>query len=341
MCRIIAQNKKMTRIRIKIFLWVLWTTSFFPCLVSAARLSVDQQKKIVVQGSDLLLKRDYRAAEQFLQTIVHDNPNEMIGYFGLMALYQTRNLENFDFRFDPSYQEWSEIGRNFALKTIQREETDPWSLLMAGGILGTSGFYHAHNKHWLKGLRDGSTGYHALLKAYRRDHRLFDALLGVGLYEYWRSYFTRKLVFLPFFADKRIPAKQSLALAAQEGVFVGPFAEVSLAFIEHVEKKYPEALVLIDRLLAKYPQNTIFRTLKGTILLDRKDYDRALVEFQDVLQRDPHLTKSYLFMGIAYLGKKDQASGEHFLKKFLEAEPKAPNHWRKQALEPLAQISQN
>ena len=63
------------------------------------KLSIEEQMKLSLKGRDLLLARNYAEAEVFLQKIVNDWPGELLGYFGLMALYQVRNLENFDFRF--------------------------------------------------------------------------------------------------------------------------------------------------------------------------------------------------------------------------------------------------
>lgn len=299
--------------------------------LQARGLSLEEQKKIAVQGRNLLLERNYAQAEKILTKMTEDYPDEPIGFFGLMTLYQVHNLENFDYRFDASYRRWDEPGRRLALQVLQKADGDAWSLLLAGGILGASGFYQAHNHHWLKGLRDGSMGFHALKKAYQRDPQLVDALLGIGLYDYWRSYFTRRLVFLPFFPDRRDRARETLALAQQQGIFVGPLAKIASAFIASVENKYQESLDAVGDLMRPYPQNIILKMLRGANLLQLKKYDESIKEFEQILALDPQITKAYLYLGLAYRGKKETEKGDEYLGKFLKLEPQAPYAWRKMA----------
>ena len=190
----------LTRKLLYLITLVSFFLTVFPFAADAGKLPVEQQLHICVKGRDLVLQRKYSVAQEFFQGVVRDYPEELLGYFGLMALYQIRNLDNFDFRFDADYKPWEEKGRPMALKAAKNLETaEPWDLLVAGGTLGIAGFYRAHNTKWLAALRDGSLGFHTIERAYRMDPKLTEALLGVGLYDYWRSYFTRKLLFLPFF----------------------------------------------------------------------------------------------------------------------------------------------
>jgi tetratricopeptide (TPR) repeat protein len=311
----------------------------FPLTISAAagRPSVDAQIDKAVVARDFLLQRRYADAESFLKGVVSEWPEELIGYFGLMALYQIRNLDNYDYRFDPAYLEWEAKGRPLALKIARNPaQAEAWDLLMAGGTLGVSGFYRGHNRKWFAGLRDASLGFHTIEKAYAKDETLTDALLGTGLYDYWRSHHTRKLHFLPFFADRRPEGKAALERAVKEARFTGVLAEIGLAFIDYQEKAYDQAIATVDRFLGRYPGNTILRTLKGECLIGQKKYDEAVKEFEKVLALDPKLTKSYLYMGMAFAREgKDKARAKELLKKYLDLEPAASDDWRKPALDRL------
>src|SRR3989338_2500734 len=130
--------------------------------------TVEDQFRLSVEGRDLLLARDYEGAEKMLAKLVRERPGELLGYFGFMALYQVRNLDNFDFRFDPDYLAWEGNGRRIALKIVQDPKSSPWDLLVAGGTLGVSGFHRAHHSRWFAALRDGSTGIHALEESLER-----------------------------------------------------------------------------------------------------------------------------------------------------------------------------
>lgn len=294
---------------------------------------------MAVKGRDLLLQRRYGEAESFLKGVVEQWPDELLGPFGLMALYQIRNLDNYDFRFDAAYLPWEAKGRPMALKIAKNKDSDPWDRLLAGGTLGLSGFYRAHNTKWFPAMRDASLGFHTVQKAYQKDKNLTEALLGVGLYDYWRSYFTRKLLFLPFFTDRREQGKEELRQAAQESRFASVLADISLLFIDFQEKKYDGVVSSVGRLLQKYPNNTILRFLRGEALLRQKKYTEVVSEFEKILAIDPSVHKAHLYIGVALAGEnKAPEKAKAALQKYLELEPKAHPDWRKPALDKLKSL---
>lgn len=319
--------------------FLLFLLGSFSTARAEGRPSVEEQIRRAVEGRDLLLKRDYEGTEKFLTKLVTDWPNELLGVFGFMALYQVRNLDNFDFRFDPPYRQWEEKGRKMAYRILRDRNASSWDLLVAGGTLGVSGFYRAHNRQWLSGLRDGSTGVHAIQKSYGKDPARLDALLGIGLYDYWRSHFTRKLRFLPFFPDRRKEGREKLVRAVQETEFASVLAEVSLAFIDFEEGKYRKVLEETARLLERYPRNTILLMLRGEALLALKRYPETVRIFGEILSIDPSVTKSHLFIGLAFAKEgADRAKAADHLKKYLEREPRAPSHWRRPAVKKLKEL---
>lgn len=263
------------------------------------RLPVKEQQRLSLKGRDLLLSRDYEGAEKFLRGLLAEWPDEPLGYFGIMAYYQVRNLDNFDFRFDPPYKEWDRKGKKLALKVVRDPEADPWDLLLAGGTLGVEGFYRAHNSHWFSGLRDGLNAVHAMRESFEREPKMTENLLGIGLYDYWRSHFTRKLRFLPFFPDRRKGAREKLARVIDTSEFGSVLAEISLAFIDFQEKRYEAVLEATEKLLKRYPRNTILRMLRGEAFLRIKKYPGAADEFKKILSIDPTLTKARRLLDLA------------------------------------------
>lgn len=296
-----------------------------------------------VVARDLILQRKYGEAEDYLKNVVSEWPDELLGYFGLLSLFQIRNLDNYDYRFDPAYLAWENQGRDRALQIARNPGTaEAWDLLLAGATLNVTGFYRAHNHKWLPAMRDGSLGFHSYEKAYAKDNTLADALLGTGLYDYWRSYYTRKLRFLPFFADRRSEGKAELERAVQEAKLTNVLAEIGLAYIDFQEKSYDKVVTTMDKMLARYPGNTILRMLKGEALSQQKKYGEAVAEFEKILALDPKLTKTYLLMGVAYANEgKDKDKARSLLQKFLSLEPNASEDWRKMAEEQIKKIEKN
>ncbi|MBI2981038.1 MAG: hypothetical protein HYY44_01830 [Deltaproteobacteria bacterium] len=260
------------------------------------------QIELTRRGTELLLKRNYPEARKFIYQLLAQEETRLLGYFGIMAATQLRNLENYDYRFDSEYLVLAEEGRKRALKIYRNANSGGWDLLVAGGILGVSGFYQAHHGKWLPALWDSQAAARAMKRAYGRDPHLADALLGIGFYHYWMSHFTRYFKVLPFLDDRRESGKREVRLAGELGRMVGPLAEVSLGF---KMRKQPEA---------------------------RR-------EFEKILEIDPSLTKCWLYLGLITAEEgKDPKEARRLLGLYLNLENRAPPHWRKRAEEGLRRL---
>ncbi|MBI2082837.1 MAG: hypothetical protein HYT76_04630 [Deltaproteobacteria bacterium] len=323
----------MTLTRCVIAFFIFFSTSV------AANTPVKEQIELTRNGTEILLKRNYPEARKFIYKLLEKEETRLLGYFGIMAYTQIRNLENYDYRFDSEYLVLAEGGRKKALDVYKDPKSSGWDLLVAGGILGVSGFYKAHHGKWLASLWDGQTALRAMKIAYQRDTTLTDALLGIGFYHYWMSHFTRRLKLLPFVADRRNLGKRQIRMAGELGQVVGPLAEISLGFIDYVEKDYPKALVVTKKMLSSYPDNIVVRMLQGQTYFKMRDYQRAREEFKRILAIDSSLTKGWLFLGLieAYEGKNPKEA-RRLLQLYLDLDKTATTHWKKLAEEALARL---
>ncbi len=312
---------------------------FFLLVPSIAETSPRSAPEEAIQGLELILKRDYPEAEKFIHRLLREQPNNLLGYFGIMAYAQVRNFENYDFRFESVYSPWAIPGREKALRVTREASSSAWDLTLAGGLLGLSGFQKAHQGKWWTALWDAQAAVKALRRAWDKDPTLKDPLLGLGLYNYWRSDYTRRLRFLPFFADRREEGKRQIQTALLQGGLTRPLAAIALAFIEFHDKKYEDVLKRAGEFLRRYPENTIARMLRGQTLLEMKRYEEARREFEEILQIDPTLTKSLLFIGLAYAREgKEKRLARQYLERFLQVERKASKHWKEPAEEALKKL---
>ena len=306
---------------------------FFSVSAGAARLDPADRKdqSEARQVLELVLERNYPEAEATLTRLLEERPEDLLGYFGRMAYSQIRNLENFDFRFEPLYARSAREGRERALKVTRYPAATAWELTLAGGILGVSGFQKAHHGKWLAALWDAQTAVRALSRAHQKDPKGGDPLLGLGLYHYWRSYYTRVLRMLPFFPDRREEGRREMRRAGEEGQFVGPAAAISLAFVDFHAKRYAEVLQTTGHLLQRYPNNIIVRMLLGQTCLEMKKYPEARIHFGEIRKIDPALTKADLWLGLTYVREGSREPARTHLNRYLLADKNAPKHWRKLA----------
>ncbi|MDO8644107.1 MAG: tetratricopeptide repeat protein [bacterium] len=225
---------------------------------------------MAVTGRELLLQRNYPKAEKLFREVVTHHPDSLLGPFAMMCLYQIQNLENFDLRFESFYEPWQKKGRQLALKISDDEKATDWDLFLAGATLGISGLDKAHRARWLGGIKDGLLAIRLLKKALRKNPNFADASLGIGLYDYWRSVFTKRHWFLPFFRDRRQAGLLAIRRAEAEGEFTPVLAKVALAFIAVEEKKEAEAQKTLKTLLKKYPKNVVLKNLSKKLSSQKK-----------------------------------------------------------------------
>lgn len=222
-------------------------------------------------GRELLMQRNYPKAEKLFRETVLRHPDSLLGPFAMMCLYQIQNLENFDLRFEPQYEPWQKEGRQLALRVQEDQQAADWDLLLAGATLGISGLDKAHRAKWLGGIKDGLLAIRLLKRALRQNPNFADASLGIGLYDYWRTVFTKRHWFLPFFKDRRQTGLLEIRQAEAKGEFTPVLAKIALAFIYVEENKEAEALKILRALLKKYPKNVVLKNLYNKTLSRQKN----------------------------------------------------------------------
>lgn len=146
-------------------------------------------------------------------------------------------------------------------------------------------------------------GIRSLKKAIKGDPGWVDPYFGLGVYEYWRSVYTQRLRFIPFFPDRRQEGVDKLKRVIQEGRFTNDLARGALAWIYYNEEQYKKAEALCFPLRKKYPGNLVLRTLKAHILTAKRQFDPALREYQKILAVDPQMTKVNFYIAKIYYEK--------------------------------------
>lgn len=257
---------------------------------------LEQQQVIARKVQELLFQGRYDMAQREIEQFMVRWPGNITGYFGMMVLYQLRNFENFDARFDELYQPWHDPGRKRAKEIFKDRDARTWDLFIAGGVLAVSGLQQFNAGNTFRALRDGLTAIQALKRALHKAPDWVDPHYGLGMYNYWRSVFTNRWTFLPFFPDRRAQGIEAIKQAVASGIYVGELAQASLSWIYYNEEKYAEAHQLNEPLLKKYPDNIILRLLKGHISGKLKRYEQAHREYERVLKSNSELTKVYFYI---------------------------------------------
>jgi tetratricopeptide (TPR) repeat protein len=159
---------------------------------------------------------------------------------------------------------------------------------MAGGLAARMYGLRAENR---AGARAGVRAREHFLRALALDPSLVDADMGLGLYNYYVDTLSTIARVLRFFMGIPGGSKEDgirqLQQAMEHGQLTPTLARYYLAVCLHLyDQKYEKALQVATPLVEKYPENPIFRLVRGDLYgkLGRKapaiaDY-RAAVEVQ-------------------------------------------------------------
>lgn len=299
--------------------------SFFSLSLKA--YTQDELWKMALQIQEATLHRDYKKAEVLLVQIEKSDPKSPIPSFGRMALYQSQRLETFEDSFQILFEKEAQKNEQICAPILKNKMSPPWDLFICGGAAGLKGFELLEKGSLFSALKEAKRGIKAMQMILDQDPQFKDAYLGLGLYNFWRSYYTRRLSFLPFFPDKRSLGLKQIHTAMNEGFFSKPHALFSLALIRMEEEKSEEAEKLWNELIKNYPENIIYQVFKGDTLIKRKKYKETAVLFENLNRNHPSIkvTEFYLGRALFFEGKNLQRS-EALLKQFIDHPPSKNYH---------------
>ncbi len=305
----------------------------FMCFAFSAQADVYTD---TMRGKELLYQRNYPAALELFRQIEQDYPDCTAGIFGQMAAYQIMMYENMDYRWKTEFEEIEDRFERKAGKNIKNDPSS-WNLFMTGAAYGMRGFYYMRDDRWFRALGSATKGIRLMKKIIHDDPGFIDAKLGPGMYDFWRTVYTREITTLPFFPDRREEGLSAVKEVMEKGVYGRDLAETNLAYMLAQNKQYKESREIADKYLAKYPDNIILRQLSARLYFNEREYQKAIDEYERILRQDPSMTKSLYYIGYIYMKMPGgQLLARKYLNDFLATNPE--KHWAKYARKNLEKL---
>ncbi len=272
-------------------------------------------------GQTLIFSRQYPEAIQYFSSLEKKYPNSPLGTFGLMATYNTKMFENFDFTLDHDFEEVQKRNKILVDKIAGNKNASAWDQFLCGASSGLRGFYYIRKDKALKALGEANQAKGCLDRAIELDPKFVDPQMGLGLFAYWRSVFTNRFKFLPFFKDRRKEGIEQIQKSIAEGTMVPDLATAALTFVYSESNNASSGLPLADKILGKYPTNIIMKNLKGNFLSMLRRYDESKKVLEAVLQEAPEINVARYYLGLNDYRAKKYPTAKTWFEQFLSHQP--------------------
>jgi tetratricopeptide (TPR) repeat protein len=102
-----------------------------------------------------------------------------------------------------------------------------------------------------------------------------------------------------------------------------PHALYGIGLVHYTRGEYRQALSFFDRAVEQSGENAAYRMQRGHTLLRLKSFERAIEDYEAVIQLDPARVEAYYSIGIAHYNARDYADAVRWLKRYLALAPKS------------------
>lgn len=276
------QREKMVSIftfRIYILIQFLFLSTF-----ASVRLP-ENMHKLVVSSIHNIHKEKFNNALINTKELIKKYPKHPAGYFFYAAVLKSEMdyLQSED--YENEFYKYCDLAISTGEALLEKKREDIWAQFFIGGANGLKGIYESRNKQWLTAFKHGWRGVDLLKNVYQNRPEMKDVLYGIGVYNYWRSEKIRMFWWMPGVKDRRKDAIDMLYKIVSKGVYVKETACLNLVDILLNEKRYEDAMEIIENMLEKYPLNLIFLWREARAQLGLKKYTEAKKSYEHILTR--------------------------------------------------------
>lgn len=275
------------------FILLIGLIILFP-MTSHAELPTPPPGDQISQGLWWLYHLKYDKARELFSDYNKTHPNDPCGYFYQTATQWWHLAQEFDYKL-PDVQSQFENDYESTVRTakaLYETTKDPKEKARAalywGGAEGLKGRWLVTQQEWVKAYFLGKHGAALLKKALEYDPGLYDAYMGLGIYDYFTDTLPGVqgvLAALFIHGDKKRGIDE-LNIAIQKGERSRIEATIFLVEIYTYEENNPEkGLALTEELRKEFPHSAAMHLAQVTTLFAMQRWDVLVFEASQFVTR--------------------------------------------------------
>jgi tetratricopeptide (TPR) repeat protein len=254
-----------------------------------------------------------------LQTSLYKNESSF--YAGADKAKEETEGDAVEPGLDRAFRDRMAQAKTKALALVARDKNNADAQYFLGAYFGVMAGYEASTaRKFYSAMRNGSRSVDAHEKTVKLDPNYHDAYLSLGMYDYIVG--SLPFMYKALAAIVGARGNKQRGIARLKGVIeketaTADDARVLLLAIYQNEKRYEDALELLDQLSAKYPRSYLIKLERAYTLVSLKRANDAYAAFEDLL-KDPAATPAvdlvhYQYAEALALNKDYKRAAEHFL----------------------------
>ena len=212
----------------------------------------------IKRGIDATILQKYSLAYSIFDSLISQTPGDPRGYFYKAAAIHSKMMDLEDYSEDESFKRTIQKTIHLSDAIVRDHPLDGWGYFYAGSGYSYFALYLIHNKKYFKGLRLAQRGVKLLERSVAVDNTVYDAYLGIGTYEYWRSRKTNFLNWLPIFQDRTKQGIQKIKTALKKSRYAQAVSLNELIWVEIDQRNWKAAIDYAKEGLNRYPGSRFF-----------------------------------------------------------------------------------
>lgn len=292
---------------------------------ATARVKFEEVRKLQPQhpAGDIYLATtiwlEHLNKSRRLQTGLYSTDSSF--YAGAEEAKEDNEGDTVDPAIDRAFRDRMAQAKTKALTLVARNKNDADAQYFLGAYFGVMAGYEASvARKFFAAMRNGSRSVDAHEKVLKLKPDYYDAYLSVGMYDYIVGnlpFVYKTLAAIAGVRGNKQRGIERLQTIITKDSATADDARVMLLAIYQNEKRYEDALAILQQLNAKYPASYLLKLETASTLVTLKKTKEAFATFEDLL-KDPTAIPAidlvhYQYAEALASAKEHKAAAEHFL----------------------------
>lgn len=241
--------------------------------------------QLLLEGVDDVYRMKFDGAEENARKAIAVNPEHPNAYMGLAAVVWTRYVyetDQGDDRLIDEFDRRTAKAVEVAQRWLKKHPDDAQAMMTLGAAYGLSSRLQLIRQRWIAGYLKGKKALSLTKAALKVDPELWDAYLGLGMYDYYSDLYPRFIGVLAkiVLRGNRQRGIESLRIVAEKGHYSRNNAKILLVEI-YTEDPYgaqdPEgAVAIMKELRDQFPQSAMMHSAQLVALFTARRYDQVV-----------------------------------------------------------------